>query len=230
MPLWMSITFFGSISLILALGIYVVVPFGIKYSIPVFYTYMGTLLFASLIGIALFLILFYLEKKQGLLDNTTFEQRFMIQKPSVKDLLWGLGLLVFWIFTLMIIKNLLSEWLHIPLYLSSKDGTFYGIPIRSNYGLIVFNAIFLIINITGEEFFWRGYMLPRQDLQHGKRAWMVNGILWSFFHSPIYWMAPAIAPGCIALTYVTQKRRSIWPAIIAHLLLNGTDIALTLFS
>ncbi len=229
MSLWMSIAFFGSISLIVAFGIHVVVPFGNRYGIPVIYTYIGTLLFASIIGIVLSFWMYFLEKKQGLLQNTTFRERFWMKKFSLKDFLWGIGLVIFWVLTLSIIKGFCSKWLNVPMYLLSEAGKMYGVPIQGNYGLVVFEAVFLVINIAGEELFWRGYMLPRQELQHGKRAWLVNGILWSLFHSPIYWMAPALAPGCIALAYVTQKRRSIWPGIIAHFLLNGMDIILRLF-
>lgn len=228
MPLLMSISFFASISLILAFGIHVLVPYGNQYGIPAFYTYMGTLLFASIIGIVLSLTMYFLEKRQGLLKDTSFKERFWIRKLSISDFIWGIGLLVFWVLTLTIIKGIFLKHIEMPFYLISEKGTIYGVPIQGNYGLIIFEALFLFINITGEELFLRGYMLPRQVLRHGKRAWVVNGVLWALFHIPIYWIAPALAPGCIALAYVTQKRRSIWPAIIAHFLLNGTDTVMTL--
>ncbi len=164
MPLLMSISFFASISLILAFGIHVLVPYGNQYGIPAFYTYMGTLLFASIIGIVLSLSMYFLERRRGMLKDTSFKERFWIRKLSIKDFLWGIGLLLFWVLTLTIIRGILAEQLQMPTYLLSEKGSIYGVPIQGNYGLIIFEAIFLFINITGEELFWRGYMLPRQFL------------------------------------------------------------------
>lgn len=41
---------------------------------------------------------------------------------------------------------------------------------------------FFVLNIVGEEFVWRGVVLPRQEVAFGGRAWLVNGILWLLFH------------------------------------------------
>jgi Type II CAAX prenyl endopeptidase Rce1-like len=38
-----------------------------------------------------------------------------------------------------------------------------------------------LLNILGEEFLWRGVVLPRQEVAFGRRAWVVNGILWLLF-------------------------------------------------
>jgi hypothetical protein len=34
-----------------------------------------------------------------------------------------------------------------------------------------------VLNIVGEEFVWRGVVLPRQEVAFGGRAWLVNGVL-----------------------------------------------------
>lgn len=224
MPLWMSVILFGFFSLFIALGIHVLVPFGQKVGIPVFISYEGPLVFSFLIGIAFVFLLFHLEKKRGLLFDTTFRERFWLPKPTYKDVLLGLGLTLFWIVTLVLMKGIISQYISMPSYLLEKEGTIHGVSIHGNIGLLVFKIVFLLLNVICEEFFWRGYMLPRQELQHGKKAWIVNGVLWSLFHLPMFWIAPALAPGCIALAFVTQKRRSIWPALIAHFLLNGADL------
>lgn len=227
MPIWMSAGFFAGMSLFIAVGIHIVSPRGVTQNIPVFYTYRGTLLFASVLGIMLSLVMFRREKRKGNLKDISFKERFWIHRITTQQIIWGVVLFLFWAVTLMTIKGVFLTHIRLPDYLRSDVGTIYGIPVKENYGLIVFEILFLFINILGEELFWRGYMLPRQVQQHGEKAWIVNGALWSLFHLPVYWIAPALAPGCFALAYVTQKRRSLWPATIAHILLNGTDTLLS---
>ncbi|SEL85374.1 CAAX protease self-immunity [Alkalibacterium putridalgicola] len=48
--------------------------------------------------------------------------------------------------------------------------------------LITFQLFFLFFNILGEEFWWRGYILPRQEIVHGQYTWILHGLLWTLFH------------------------------------------------
>ena len=41
---------------------------------------------------------------------------------------------------------------------------------------------FWVLNILGEEFLWRGVVLPRQEVALGRWAWLANGIGWLLFH------------------------------------------------
>ena len=49
------------------------------------------------------------------------------------------------------------------------------------YYLLIWIPMFFF-NIVGEEILWRGYILPRQELQHGEYSWIINSILWLIFH------------------------------------------------
>ncbi len=77
-----------------------------------------------------------------------------------------------------------------------------------------------VFNILGEEFFYRGWMLPRQELAFGKYAWLVNGTMFTFQH----WMQPfnflAIWPGARFMAWVVQRRKNTWIGIFQHGLLN----------
>jgi len=49
----------------------------------------------------------------------------------------------------------------------------------------------------------------------------MHGLLWTSFHLFAPWNLLTILPGCLALSYVAQKLKNTWPAIIAHGLANG---------
>jgi membrane protease YdiL (CAAX protease family) len=82
----------------------------------------------------------------------------------------------------------------------------------------------LVLNILGEELWWRGYILPRQERALGAWAWVVNGVFWAafhiFYHSTLYSFV-SFLPGTLALAFVAQRTRNTWPGIIAHTVVNS---------
>lgn len=81
---------------------------------------------------------------------------------------------------------------------------------------------FFFFNIVGEELFWRGYILPRQEQAFGSRAWIVNSTLWGAFHLPFGWsLLLMLAPILVAGPWLVQHRRNVWLGIILHGLCNG---------
>jgi membrane protease YdiL (CAAX protease family) len=76
---------------------------------------------------------------------------------------------------------------------------------------------FFVLNIVGEEFVWRGFALPRQEVAFGGRAWLVNGLLWLLFHAAFPWQVLfTLVPITLILPYVVQRRRSMWAGIVIH--------------
>jgi hypothetical protein len=46
-----------------------------------------------------------------------------------------------------------------------------GIPLQRAWWILVYYAVVMLVcNIGGEELWWRGYVLPRQELAFGKAA------------------------------------------------------------
>ena len=107
-------------------------------------------------------------------------------------------------------------------------------------------AIFLapILNFVtcfGEEWGWRGYLLPKmKNLLPTVPMLIITGIIWGLWHAPLtiighnyglgYWGFPftGIAMMCVFCTvlgvfmsYVTLKTKSCIPAIVAHGAING---------
>lgn len=103
---------------------------------------------------------------------------------------------------------------------------FMGMPLRGAWWILVYYAaVMLVCNIGGEELWWRGYVLPRQELAFGKAAWVVHGVFWSAFHlfmQPTLWDTVRMSITGVALSFVAQRTRSTWPGIVGHTFGNLT--------
>ena len=76
---------------------------------------------------------------------------------------------------------------------------------------------FFVLNIVGEEFVWRGVVLPRQEAAFGERAWLVNGAFWLLFHAAFPWQVLlTLVPITLILPKIVQRRHNIWPGMIIH--------------
>ena len=94
---------------------------------------------------------------------------------------------------------------------------------------------------AGEEFGWRGYLLPKLvDLTGLRPALVISGIIWGCWHWPLillgyeygfgYWGAPwsGLLLFCVfttavgtCLAWLTLREGSIWPAALGHGALNS---------
>jgi len=99
-------------------------------------------------------------------------------------------------------------------------GEFMGMPMKGQWLLVLFFIIGWFFNIFGEEFWFRGYILPRQELAFGSTAWLINGLMFTFNHLWQPWILIAILPSSLLLAYAVQKRRNTWISIIQHGFVN----------
>lgn len=99
-------------------------------------------------------------------------------------------------------------------------GFFFGMPVRGQWWVLPIYFTGWVLNILGEEFFYRGWMLPRQEQSVGSAAWLINGTIFTFQH----WMQPfnflAIWPGALFMAWVVQRRQNTWIGIVQHGLMN----------
>ncbi len=98
---------------------------------------------------------------------------------------------------------------------------------------LAFNMIFTF----GEEFGWRGYLLPRLAPLGGGWAALVTGVVWGLWHAPLIVLSGYNFPGhpwlgilgmvvfTTALSYVFAWLRfrsgSVWPSTLAHAAVNA---------
>ena len=162
--------------------------------------------------------------------------RYRIQPIRGRDWLWTAGLLVVYVggqIALMPTAKWLAESLPLPLpsvlppaidprvAQTAIPTEFFGVPLRGNGWIAAMYLAMLFVNITGEELWWRGYVLPRQEMVHGRWTWLVHGLLWTLFHVPFWWNLISLLPSTLSLSYVASRLKNTTPAIIAHSVLNG---------
>ncbi|KAA3656322.1 MAG: CPBP family intramembrane metalloprotease, partial [Chloroflexi bacterium] len=109
--------------------------------------------------------------------------------------------------------------------------TWMGPEAIGNWGWAGLVLMLLFFNIFGEELYWRGVLLPRQELVHGRYTWIIHGILWNIFHLPFYpWYLIYGLPVTLIISFVAQKTGNTWTAILLHGLANVTIFILMLMT
>jgi membrane protease YdiL (CAAX protease family) len=102
---------------------------------------------------------------------------------------------------------------------------FMGIPLHGQWCIALYYILVLLFgNIAGEELWWRGYLLPRQEAASGPFAWLFHGLLWAAFHlffQATAWDMIRMMPTCCALAFVAQSRKNTWPGVVAHSVANS---------
>ena len=95
-----------------------------------------------------------------------------------------------------------------------------GIPLKGQWWIpFYYLTVLLIGNVAGEELWWRGYLLPRQELAEGSSIWVIHGVLWAAFHlffQTTAWDLIRMFPTCCALAFVAQHKQNTWPGMIGH--------------
>jgi membrane protease YdiL (CAAX protease family) len=82
------------------------------------------------------------------------------------------------------------------------------------FGLFLVMAVF---NIAGEEFLFRGVLLPKMGGVFGKWDWVANGVLMGAYH----WHQPFMILGgmvfsAFCFSFPARRFRSTWMSIIIH--------------
>jgi membrane protease YdiL (CAAX protease family) len=92
--------------------------------------------------------------------------------------------------------------------------------------LVVFNTV------LGEEFLFRGYLLPRMNGEFGRRDWLANGVLFAAYHLHTPWVIPTTLLDTFILSYPSKRYRSTLISIAVHssqsILVLGLVLALVL--
>jgi membrane protease YdiL (CAAX protease family) len=81
--------------------------------------------------------------------------------------------------------------------------------------LFVVQAIFN--TILGEEFLFRGVLLPKMEGVFGRWSWVANGVLFGFYHVHQPWgIAGSVISGVFLYAFPSWRFRSTWMGVIVH--------------
>ncbi len=204
---------------------------------PSYPAYLASLSLAFVVMLAWAAVSYRAERQPPTLE--AFLARCRLGPIRRRVVRWGLALGVVMFLLTAVSSPLLSRaisagWL--PLPAGTPD---YLDPTRQqslallkeqfvSQGVLPWIPVILALNIAAEEIFWRGMVFPRQELQHGRRTFVVHGLIWAFSHLFQYWMLPPILVGSLALAWMVQRTRSTWVGVVGHLVNNGLPILLML--
>lgn len=165
-------------------------------------------------------------------------ERFRLARPDRRTWLWTGGLVLFlvlWLPFFPLSQAIQNAFASVHFYdqptgytsymngLTDGKTHIFGLPF--SWGLLLyFVAGLFVFNILGEELWWRGVILPRQELHFGSQTWIVHGILWTLFHAFYHTTLGVLLsylPTTLAISYVAQRTRNTWPGIIGHMVGNS---------
>ena len=178
------------------------------------------------------MIILYFE--EGNIRLSTISRRFWLNHPvsartgETKKSLW------WWIIPLIVLvaflqigfrSKLVSLWAAIfPFFaeLASYDMPSMFTPeLRAQMvgawgllGLFFVNALFN--TILGEEFLFRGVLLPKMEGAFGKWDWVANGVIFGLYHHHQPWSIPSSVLTGLIYAFSAKRFRSNWMAVIIH--------------
>lgn len=180
------------------------------------------------------LAMIILYREEGNIRPATIRRRFWLNHPispatgRTKKALW------WWIIPLILGYAFLELALRTPLIDAwVKVFPFFADPGGSNFDSVFapemralwignwgFLALFLISALfntfLGEEFLFRGVLLPKMEGVFGKWDWVANGVLFTLYHLHQPWGMLATLPGDLMLAFSGKRFRSNWFPIILH--------------
>lgn len=242
LPLWRALLYFGLPALGFRLAFYNLLPFLLGLGLTPFRAFVVTVTVPTAILLALALGFFKAEGNP--ITWAALTDRLRLKWLTGRDWLWLIGGLAVAFLVGGLLRPTASVLiaafpaLNPPAFfpavlnpnmtLSAQIFADYiAEPVRGNWQLIVLQVVVLFFNIVGEEFWWRGIILPRQQLVHGRFTWLVHGVFWTLFHVPFYpWQLFALMPVCLVLAFVCQKTGNNTTGLVMHAVYNGTSLIL----
>jgi membrane protease YdiL (CAAX protease family) len=233
-----SLLFFGVPALVFFVGFHVVMPALINGGFATFYAYFVGLGIPLALMVVASLVAY--RKEGNLLEWNAFKKRFRLHRLSLKMWFLTLGafiaIIILYGISMQINVILLNTGLipmpaSLPAWLDTRGGmpnmtamdqAFGGLS--GNWLALFSYFVLLLFNVIGEEFWWRGYILPRQELASGNWAWVFHGCLWTFFHAFKWWDILGLLPLTFILPFLVWKFKNNTIGIVLHFLVNGMGL------
>jgi uncharacterized protein len=147
--------------------------------------------------------------------------------PRVRLWLWVVPFLVaVAVVELVLGSPMENAWVSVFPFLAGPQGYSFDAIFQSQeilgrldgawwfFALFVVSAVFN--TILGEEFLFRGVLLPRMEGAFGRWSWVANGALFGLYHIHQPWGIPNAVLTGLLYTFPTYRYRSTWMAIVLH--------------
>jgi membrane protease YdiL (CAAX protease family) len=148
-------------------------------------------------------------------------------QPRARLWLWVVPFLVaVAVVELVLNTPLENAWVSVFPFLAEPEGYSFGAFFESQeillrlegawwfFALFVISAVFN--TMLGEEFLFRGVLLPRTEGVFGRWSWVANSVLFGLYHVHQPWgILDSILSGLL-YTYPAYRYRSTWMSIILH--------------
>lgn len=191
---------------------------------------------ASAMLLILVLLALLLHKAESNKLKISWAARMCFKKLSWKQWLLYIGMLIVSVVLSMLAVRLVAPFIKItgmtipdymPFFLNptinpgETDPAVLspGLVLRGNYAILPLMAVTLLLNILGEELYFRAWVLPKM-VKYGPWAWILNGILFALYHSYQLWLLPTLLVTSLFSAFVVYRSKSVWPAIAVHLVAN----------
>ena len=180
------------------------------------------------------LAMIILYREEGDIRLGTISRRFWLNHPvspttgETKKALWWwiLPLILLVAFLEIGLRSVLVDlWTAIFPFFAEPKGydasALFAPELRAQWvgawdllGLFFITALFN--TVLGEEFLFRGVLLPKMEGVFGRWDWAANGILFSLYHLHQPWGILATLPADLVLAFSGKRFRSNWFPIILH--------------
>lgn len=175
-----------------------------------------------------------LYREEGNIRLGTISRRFWLNHPksarsgeTKKALWWWLIPLILFVAALEIglRSTLVDVWTGIFPFFAEPEGydasALFTPEMRAQWvgawGLLgLFFVLALFNTFLGEEFLFRGVLLPKMEGVFGKWDWVANGVMFSFYHLHQPWGILATLPADLVFAFSGKRFRSNWFPIIIH--------------
>src|SRR5215213_11303317 len=173
------------------------------------------------------------HREEGNLSWATVKRRLRLNtprdpatgRPRARLWLWVVPFLVaVAVVELVLNTPLENAWVSVFPFLAEPQGYSFDSIFQSQeilqrlvgarwfFALFVINAVFN--TMLGEEFLFRGVLLPRTEGVFGRWSWVANGVLFGLYHVHQPWGIPNSVLTGLLYTYPAYRYRSTWMSII----------------
>lgn len=181
------------------------------------------------------LSLIIVRREEGNLRWATVKRRLRLNAPQAPTTgasrprlwLWVVPFLAGVVLVELVLNAPLQHaWVSVFPFLAEPAGYSFGAILQSReilarlegawwfLALFVFQAAFN--TILGEEFLFRGVLLPRMAGVFGRWSWVANGILFGLYHVHQPWGIPNSVLTGLLYTFPAYRYRSTWMSAIIH--------------